>query len=309
VLRLRARAPAKVNLVLRVGLPRADGYHDVLSLMAPLDLCDEVDVSVRRGRPGPVTCRCPGRPELDGASNLAARAAEALRRRLGRSDAVHVVVAKRIPVTAGLGGGSSDAAAVLRCLARAWGVRDRRLVAAAALEVGSDVPFFLGTGASWARGRGERLRPARVRPAHLLLLYPRDPSLAIRAGDAYRWLDEARSGRPAPRRGRPAADRPENDLMEPCLARLPALRALRGWLEELGAAGPIMSGSGPTFFGAFPDRAAALAAARAVRRRRAGGDGVEAIVARTLARMPGVSPWRSPRSASSRSTRTSSRRT
>ncbi len=309
MIRLRARAPAKVNLVLRVGPSRPDGYHDIESLMAPLDLADLVEVAVTPGRSGGVRCRCPGRPDLDGAGNLAARAAMALRRRLDIDDAVDIVVHKAIPVTAGLGGGSSDAAAVLRCLARAWRVRDRHLLAEAALEVGSDVPFFLGAGAAWARGRGERLRPARVARLDLVLLYPRDPALAVRAADAYRWLDEARSGRPLPERGRPGAGRPENDLMGPCLERLPALRALPRWIGDLGGAVPIMSGSGPTFFGSFQDRSAALAAAEALAGRQAGGEGVEAIVAHTVARMPGVSPWKSPRFASSRSTRKSSRRT
>jgi len=308
VRRYRTLAPAKVNLVLRVGPARADGYHDIRSLLVPLDLADEVEVAVS-ARPGPVTCRCPGRPELDGPGNLAARAAEALRRRLGRTEGVDVLVVKRVPVTAGLGGGSSDAAAVLRCLARAWRVRDRRVLRAAALEVGSDVPFFLAGGPAWAGGRGERLRRARVAPRWLLLAYPRAAALAIRAGDAYRWLDEARSGRPPPRRGRPRADRPENDLMGPALERHPALRTLWGRLAEAGAAGAMMSGSGPTFFGAFRDGAAAARAARALAGRRIAGDGVEAIVVRTVAHSPGVSSWRSPRSASSRSTRTSSGRT
>ena len=303
MVRLRTRAPAKVNLVLRVGAARPDGFHDLETLFAPLDLADAVEVEVRPGR-GDVTCRCPGRPDLDGPSNLAARAALALRRRLGREEAIAIRVTKEVPVTAGLGGGSSDAAAVLRCLARAFGIRDRALLEEVALEVGSDVPFFLGRGPAWAEGRGERLRPARLRPRHLLLVYPRSPALALRAGEAFRWLDEARQGR-APRRERARANRPENDLMAPCLARRPALCALAGWLEELGAASPIMSGSGPTFFGSFPTRGAALVAAEALSGRQVGGAGVEAIAARTLTRMPGVSPWKSPRSASSRSTRTS----
>jgi 4-diphosphocytidyl-2-C-methyl-D-erythritol kinase len=307
VIRLRAAAPAKVNLVLRVGPPRPDGFHDLVTLMVPLDLADEVRVVVH-DLPGPVTCRCPGRPDLDGPGNLAARAALALRSRLGRRERVDVRIEKRIPVVAGLGGGSSDAAAVLRCLARAWGVRDRRLLAEVALRLGSDVPFFLGSGPAWARGRGERLRPASLSPRHLVLLYPRHPSLAIRAGDAYRWLDE---DRPAdmPQRGRPSARRPENDLMAPCLARHPALRTLREWLADAGAAAPIMSGSGPTTVGSFAGAGPARSAARKLAGRRLEGAGVEVIVARTLARMRGVSPWKSPRSASSRSARTSSRRT
>jgi 4-diphosphocytidyl-2-C-methyl-D-erythritol kinase len=304
VIRLRTSAPAKVNLVLRVGPARTDGYHEIESLLVPLDLADEVQVAVS-ARPGPVTCRCPERPDLDGPDNLAARAATLLRERLGRTDRVDIVVRKRIPVVAGLGGGSSDAAAVLRCLRRAFRVRDPAILAQVGLSVGSDVPFFLGTGPAWARGRGERLRPARVPPRHLVLLYPRDPSLGIRAGDAYRWLDEDRAGAPLPRRGRPSARRPENDLMGPCLARLPALRSLAGWLVDAGAAAPIMSGSGPTVVGSFAGRRMANAAAGRLAGRRLDGTEVEVIVARTRARMRGVSPWKSPRSASSRSTRTS----
>jgi 4-diphosphocytidyl-2-C-methyl-D-erythritol kinase len=303
VTRLSCPAPAKVNLVLRVGPPRADGYHDIQSLFVPLDLADEVRVSVRR-RPGPVTCLCPGRPDLDGPANLAARAALALRERLGRREGVDIRIEKRIPVVAGLGGGSADAAAVLRCLARAWRVRDRSLLSEVALSVGSDVPFFLGDGPAWAGGRGERLRPARVAPLHLVLLYPSDPSLGIRAAEAYRWLDEDRTAR-LPQRGKASALRPENDLMEPCLRRRPALETLRGWLAEAGAATPIMSGSGPTMFGVFPGARAARVAAGILSGRGIEGTRVEVIVARSRARMRGASPWKSPRSASSRSRRTS----
>jgi 4-diphosphocytidyl-2-C-methyl-D-erythritol kinase len=303
VLRLSCPAHAKVNLVLRVGPARGDGFHDIETLFAPLDLADEVEVAVS-SRPGPVTCRCPGFLDLEGPRNLAARAAVALRERLGRRDGVVIRIRKRIPVVAGLGGGSADAAAVLRCLARAWRTRDRALLAEIALGIGSDVPFFLGSGPAWATGRGERLRAARVAPRHLVLLYPRDPALAIRAGDAYRWIDEDR-GAIVPRRGKPTPRRPENDLMAPCVARRPLLRVLVGWLEEAGATAPIMSGSGPTFLGMFTDRESAAAAARRLAGRRLGGGVVEVIVARTVSRTRGVSPWKSPRSASSRSRRTS----
>jgi 4-diphosphocytidyl-2-C-methyl-D-erythritol kinase len=302
-MRLACPAHAKVNLVLRVGSLRPDGFHDVDTLFVPLDLADRVRVTVGK-RPGPVTCRCPGHPDLDGPGNLAARAAVALRDRLGRTGRVDIRIEKRIPVVAGLGGGSSDAAAVLRCLARAWKVRDRRLLSEVALGIGSDVPFFLGAGPAWAGGRGERLRPTRVAPRHLVLLYPRSPALAIRAGDAYRWLDEHR-GAVVPQRGRASARRPENDLMAPCVARHPSLRVLLGWLEDAGATAPIMSGSGPTVVGSYADLGSARAAARTLAGRWLDGAGVDVIVARSTARMRGAAPWRSPRSASSRSTRTS----
>jgi 4-diphosphocytidyl-2-C-methyl-D-erythritol kinase len=307
--RLVTLAPAKVNLVLRVGPLRPDGFHDVASLMVPLDLCDRVEVRVGARR-GPVTCRVPGRPGLDGATNLAARAAQAFRARFGLERAVDIVIRKRTPVTAGLGGGSSDAAAVLRCLARACRVRDGAALAEVGLSVGSDVPFFLGPGPAWAAGRGERLTPAAVPPLHLVLVYPRDPALAIRAADAYRWLDERRRGQavPAPRAGGPfRLSRVGNDLQPGCVGRHPALGPLLGLLVGSGATVAMMSGSGPTVFGLARGRAEARRIARSVEASE--GERVEVFAASTATRTPRVSTWRSPRSESSRSTRTSSRPT
>ncbi len=309
---LRARAPAKVNLVLRVGPSRPDGYHDLETLMVPLDLADEIRVHLVRGRRGPVVCHVPNRPELDGPANLAARAAEAFRRRFGVVDALDLVVDKRIPVTAGLGGGSSDAAAVLRTLAHAYGVRDSGALAAAALEVGSDVPFFLGRGPAWATGRGEVLTPVRVPTLDLVLAYPLDEALAIRAGDAYRWLDAVRqesgvtAGPPPRSRGPWIESMARNDLQGPCFERHPFLRTVAGQLVGLGATTAIMSGSGPTVLGIFPDRAAAGHAAVGARE---AGFGIEVHVVRTLQRHPGVSRWKSPRFESSPSAKKSSRRT
>jgi 4-diphosphocytidyl-2-C-methyl-D-erythritol kinase len=304
--RLVTLAPAKVNLVLRVGRARPDGYHELRSLMVPLDLADAVQVSVSTRR-GQVTCVVPGHPELDGAGNLAARAAEAFRRRFGVERGIAVRIVKRTPITAGLGGGSSDAAAVLRCLAAAFRIRDRAALSELALAIGSDVPFFLGPGPAWAGGRGERLSPLRLPVQHLVLLYPREPGLAIRAGDAYRWLDEARRGHAVPRLPRwPVSLRPTqrgNDLQPGCIARHPALGRLLGTLKSAGATVALMSGSGPTVFGLFGGRTAARRAAKAVLANE--DETVEVFVARTVHRPPRVLPWRSPRSASSRSARRS----
>jgi 4-diphosphocytidyl-2-C-methyl-D-erythritol kinase len=300
--RLATLAPAKVNLLLRVGPLRPDGFHDLASLMVPLDLGDLVEVRVSP-RAGPVTCRVPGHPGLDGAANLAARAAEGFRARFGVGRGVAIRIEKRTPVTAGLGGGSSDAAAVLRCLARAFRVRDAAALAEVGLAIGSDVPFFLGPGPAWAGGRGERLSPAAVPTRHLVLLYPGDPALAIRAGQAYRWLDEARAVRrvpPLPRRAsRYRPTQVGNDLEAPCMARHPALGALRGLLVGAGATAALMSGSGPTVFGLFAGRAEARRAARVVQAAVEGQD-VQVLVARTVQRPPRIATWRSPRSASSR---------
>jgi 4-diphosphocytidyl-2-C-methyl-D-erythritol kinase len=304
LLELRAVAPAKVNLVLRVGPRRADGYHDLATLLVPLDLCDELRVRVWTGQGGPIGCRVPGRPDLDGPGNLAARAAEALRLRFGLADRISILLRKRIPVTAGLGGGSSDAAAVIRCLARAYGVRSRQALAQVALSVGSDVPFFLGSGAAWATGRGERLRPARVPALDFLIAYPSDPALAIRAGQAYAWLDAARgiraSGRErAPKAGfsgarldarrrasaiRQIAARLANDLEAPCLAHRPPLERLRRAVAGAGSLSAILSGSGPAIFGLFGSRGEALRGASVLRR--SVGPGVALIAARSRQRLP-----------------------
>jgi 4-diphosphocytidyl-2-C-methyl-D-erythritol kinase len=311
--KLRTLAPAKVNLVLRVGPLRADGFHEIRSLMVPLDLADVVEIEVghRRGR---VTCEVPGRPELCGPGNLAARAAVAFRVRFGIDRAIRVRIEKRTPVTAGLGGGSSDAAATLRCLARAFAVDDRRGLHELAAGIGSDVPFFLGRGAAWAAGRGEALTPAEVPPLHLVLVYPPDPELAIRAGDAYRWLDELRQRRgSAPPR---LSDRPDrfslpragNDLEEACLVQRPALAPLLGLLREAGARKAMMSGSGPTCFGVFADRGAARSAALSIGAE-GRGVGCRVLAVRTVRGLARVTRWRSPRSASSRSTKRSSRPT
>jgi 4-diphosphocytidyl-2-C-methyl-D-erythritol kinase len=303
--RLLTSAPAKVNLVLRVGPPRPDGYHDLSTLMVPLDLGDAVEVRVG-ARKGPVSCTVPGHRELDGPGNLAARAAAAFRDRFGVDRAVAIRIEKRTPITAGLGGGSSDAAAVLRCLARAFGVRDAAALAEVGLSIGSDVPFFLGPGPAWAAGRGERLRPAEVPPLHLVLLYPRDPALAIRAADAYRWLDaDRRDSRlpPLPRPSRWRATLLGNDLQPPCVKRHPALDRSLERLTGAGATATLMSGSGPTVFGLFANRASARRAAKGLGA--AAGPDLEVHLARTVTRQPGVSRWRSPRSASTRSTRRS----
>jgi 4-diphosphocytidyl-2-C-methyl-D-erythritol kinase len=304
--RLVVPAPAKVNLVLRVGPRRGDGYHEILSLLAPLDLADTVEVAVG-ARAGGVTCRVPGRPDLDGPANLAAKAAALVKERFGRREAVAIRIAKRIPVTAGLGGGSSDAAAVIRALARAFRIRDRAALGEIALEVGSDVPFFLARGPAWARGRGEKLAPARVPTLDLVLLYPSDPSLAIRAKDAYAWLDQDRTLHAPSVPRRTSAWRPAllgNDLEPPCVGRHPSLSGLMGHLVKHGGRPVIMSGSGPSVFGLYESRMAARGAARSIAKEVAGAQ-VKVLAVRTLVRQPRVVPWISPRSASSPSTRRS----
>lgn len=294
---MRLDAPGKINLSLRVVGRRADGFHLLDSRFVLLELADRLLLL-----PG-----CSGlRVEGEGVAGLPLDATNLAWRGLiaGLGDEPHTVclaLDKRIPVASGLGGGSSDAAAVLRCLARAFRIRDAAALAEIALEIGSDVPFFLGPGPAWAEGRGEDLTPADVPPQHLVLVYPADPALAIRAGDAYRWLDATRQGRRprlAPRFARFEPSLAGNDLEPPCVGERPRLATLLGLLVGRGAAAAIMSGSGPTVFGLFPDRNAAARAARALAEE-IGERDVTILAARTVRRHPGVTPWRSPRFASS----------
>lgn len=287
----RVSAPAKVNLTLRVLGRRPDAFHELSSLFAPISLADHLDVRVGGTR---IRVRVPGRPELETPDNLCARAATAFAAETGLPSGVDVRLEKRIPIAAGLGGGSADAAAVLRCLARAHGLRagDPR-VARAALAVGSDVPFFLRATPAHARGRGELLDPAPTLPdLHFLIV---KPPFGVSAGEAYRALARLREeGRLPPGRDRPlpaafanadAVARALHNDLETAVVRLyPELADLRVRLRRAGARGVLMSGSGSCFFGLFADAASARIGARlfAVRPKEA------VLLARALRRAPGV---------------------
>jgi 4-diphosphocytidyl-2-C-methyl-D-erythritol kinase len=279
-------APAKINFGLRVVGRRVDGYHELDSVFLPLDLVDEVWLEPAPGGLAlALAGDAPGVPEDD--RNLAVRAARAFAEAagLGADPDLRLGLRKSIPAAAGLGGGSSDAGAVLRALAalHPGRVAPERL-RALALGLGADVPFFLDPRPARVTGVGERIEPLAGVPALWLLLAspglplataevyrafdalapaltPADPASTVRA---LRALAEA-GGDPArlPRGVLEAALR--NDL-EPSAARLcPPVPRLRARLGALGAPGVGLSGSGPTLYGVFADRAAAERAAEALR--------------------------------------------
>lgn len=166
---LSAEAFAKINRELRVGGPRPDGYHEIHSRFASIDLADRLEVEGADDLE--LSCSVPA---LSDESNLVARAARALATRLHRKPAARIHLEKGIPIGAGLGGGSADAAVALLLLSRMWESRleEAELLAIAA-ELGSDVPYFLIGGEVDVSGRGERLRPLPDRPPEeLLLLIP-----------------------------------------------------------------------------------------------------------------------------------------
>ena len=187
-MRLTVRAHAKVNLDLRVLGVRADGYHELRTVFQAIELHDTL---VCTDTPGPFTlkCRTPGVP-LD-AGNLVWKAAAALWTALGRGgdirDAV-IQIDKKIPVEAGLGGGSADAAAALMGLGRLWGGAPITLLREVGATIGADVPFFLSGGTALGLGRGEEIYPLVDLPPHYVVIVR--PPFGVSTAEAYAWYDE-----------------------------------------------------------------------------------------------------------------------
>lgn len=259
---IQERACAKVNLTLGVTGRRSDGYHTLDSLMVTTDLCD--DVTVTRCREVIVTCTGMFLPYR----NTLRAAAERYRALTGRGARIHVY--KRIPAEAGLGGGSADAAAVLRGMQRLYGEAEERDLYDIALRVGADVPFCLQGGLCRAQGVGEVLTPFRLgAPLHLVLAKPA-------AGVSTRALFERINlPQPLPDTARAMAALSGGDvralglllcnaLQAEAEALVPEIGTLRQRLLALGALGASMTGSGSAVFGLFETSEAAAAACAAI---------------------------------------------
>jgi 4-diphosphocytidyl-2-C-methyl-D-erythritol kinase len=259
-------APAKINLSLRVLGVRPDGYHELRTVFQSLALHDTLIIRRRRG-PFGIECNDPNCPA--DSTNLIWRAASAVWKSAGRrgspSDIV-VAVDKRIPVAAGLGGGSSDAAAALRAFARMWRIDQARLPALAK-ALGADVPFFLEGGTVLGIERGDLLFPLIDRPRSWVTLVI--PSFGISTKEAYGWFD---ADRPPPEEGK-------NDLEAPVARRHPEIRRIVSALRGAGASQAAMSGSGSAVFGLFDRQTAAVRAASVLRTRTR-----RTLVTRTVAR-------------------------
>jgi 4-diphosphocytidyl-2-C-methyl-D-erythritol kinase len=238
---IRVHAFAKLNLSLAVIGTRPDGFHAIDSLVQTIDLCDEITVDLGGGR---LTIEN-DLPDLKG-GDLAAVAAEALLRAKNAVDGVTIRVRKRIPAGAGLGGGSSDAAAVLVTLNRLLDpTLDDAEMARVAAGIGSDVPLFLRGGLLRVSGRGERIEAVGppVRERFLVVI----PPVHCDTGEVYRRFD-AGGHLPSERAG-PG----ENALLRPALELHPALARYDRAVRDSGADYAGMSGSGAAFFAAFSD--------------------------------------------------------
>jgi 4-diphosphocytidyl-2-C-methyl-D-erythritol kinase len=257
---LRVRAPGKVNLCLFVGRPREDGLHPLVSVVQPVSLADEL--TLEPAPPGAEADEvvCPG---VDG-PNLAGRALALFREATGwDAPPQRLTITKRVPVAAGMGGGSADAAAALRLAAHAAGRDDSDLLDLAT-RLGADVPSQLIAGRTLMTGAGERVRrlPDPEPFGVVILALPH----ALATADVYRAFDELRAGRDAGELAeleRAGDGLPvHNDLQDPARALCPAIDNALAAVASAGAVHVLVSGSGPTVVGLFPDAERGAAAAR-----------------------------------------------
>jgi 4-diphosphocytidyl-2-C-methyl-D-erythritol kinase len=268
---LTVTAPAKINLDLRVLQRRPDGFHELRTLFQEIALHDTVTAEASRGR---FAIRGDAAAMPLDRSNLAWRAAEALWRASGRTGPMpgaRLTIEKRIPPRAGLGGGSSDAAATLVALDRLWRLRLGSLALLRIARVlGADVPFFLVGGTVLGLGRGDDLHPLVDLPAWPVVLVL--PPVGVDTASAYRWLAARRSragssGGPMPLASQAAVGPGPgwvNDLEEDVVERHPEIGAARQALLEAGAWHARMSGSGSAVFGLYRSAPAARRAASAL---------------------------------------------
>ena len=283
---MKIRAPAKINLGLRVVGKRADGYHLLDTIMLPISLWD--DLTIRRLRPKHlsgtvrVTCDHPDVPH--GEANLAYRAARLLLNRQKSAPGIHIHLTKRIPIGAGLGGGSTDAAATLIGVNRLLGLRlSLRQLRRLALSLGADVPFFISGKPARARGIGEKLTLLKSIPdIPLVVIYP---NIAVSTAWVFRnlraKLTKSRLNNSI-KTSLKSSDRLRrllvNDLETVALRRYPQIGWQKNRLIREGALGALMSGSGSAVFGIFESQRRAALAYRSLRKE----EGVQAFLVKVL---------------------------
>jgi 4-diphosphocytidyl-2-C-methyl-D-erythritol kinase len=273
---IHSLAPAKINLYLRIVGRRSDGYHLLDSMMVPISLYDDISITVDPGEQG-VACpgaalvvRCDDPTVPDGEMNLAYKAAALVCQEAGLQARMCVHLRKRIPAGAGLGGGSSDAAAVLKSLNAllALGWTEARLCELGA-RLGADVPFFIPCRPAHIGGIGDivtTVPPLPPRPVVLVV-----PPFGVSTPWAYRRFDEVLPAGPVsvqpwrlPPGQWPRREWLVNDLEHAILPAYPPIAALKAALRRLGAEGVLMSGSGSSVFGIFRHRTVAERAVTAL---------------------------------------------
>lgn len=263
---LTLSAPAKINYLLDVIGKRPDGYHELRMIMQRVNLCDQITLTLTNKPEIQVTCDTKGAP--DGPKNIAWKAARALLDLAQSKSGVHIGITKNIPVAAGLGGGSSDAAAVLMGMNELLqcGFTDQELMNAGC-KIGADVPFFIFKKTALAEGIGEKLTPLPEMPKCWILLI--NPGVHVSTAWVYRSLQLTKKGglNILPKFFTSLEDIVailSNDLESVTIPAFPVIAAIKSRLMELGATGSMMSGSGPTVFGMFENFDAAESARREI---------------------------------------------
>lgn len=285
---MKIRAPAKINLGLRVVGKRVDGYHLLDTILVPVSLYDEIYItkSVRKGRSSTpeliITCDNPAVPSDE--QNIVFRAADLIIKENSIDEPLRIHIKKRIPVGAGLGGGSSDAAATLIAMNSLFRLNySNRQLKNRAYSLGADVPFFIGGMPARARGIGERLTPIQSLPwKWAVIIYPGFP---VATAWVYRNF-QATLTKPMANTSIISLLKKRfgqrrllvNDLETVTLARYPRIEFLKQTLIAEGAAGALMSGSGSAVFGLFDSRGIAARALSRLHKE----DGVETFLVRLL---------------------------
>jgi 4-diphosphocytidyl-2-C-methyl-D-erythritol kinase len=250
------KAPAKVNYLLDVIRRRPDGYHDLRMVMQRVNLCDEITLTLANNPGISVHCGKVGVP--DGPGNIAWKAACALLDLDDRNQGVEIAITKNIPVAAGLGGGSSDAASVLMGMNEllGLGLSDQRLMEIG-VKLGADVPFFIFKKTALAQGIGEALTVMPEMPRAWVLLV--NPGVHVSTAWVYNNLKLTNRGELAklPTFYGSVSDICSifaNDLESVTVPAFPVIAGIKNGMLQHGALGAMMSGSGPTVFGLFQDR-------------------------------------------------------
>jgi len=264
---IRKLSPAKVNLYLRVLRKRQDGYHDIASLMQRISLCDEMFFKpAQRG----ISVRCPGSSLPENKENIVFRAAETFFARADHiSEGIDITINKMIPIAAGLGGGSSNAATTLMTLNEIFNCHyttdDLMKIG---VTLGADVPFFIFAKTAWAFGIGDRLQIAEnIPPLTLLLVNPRfelSTKLIYKNLNLRLTNKKIRYSIPRFLTVHDLAKGLINDLETVSIRMHPVLADIKDHLMKCGALGALMSGSGPTVFGLFEKDEQAIAAEKAL---------------------------------------------
>jgi 4-diphosphocytidyl-2-C-methyl-D-erythritol kinase len=268
---IRVSAYAKINLFLAVLGRRPDGFHDIFTVMRRTSLCDEVSVETVADGRGDIELSVIGGEDVPTDSgNLAYRAAEGYLERAGIRDSVKITLEKKIPARAGLGGGSADAAATLRALERIYGALDSTEILDIAASLGSDVPFCIFGWTAVCEGRGEIITPVTDKRKMHLVIAKKERSVSTPA--AFSRIDEAKELGKIPKA-------PQDECYSALLkylaneGELPTtlynsfefslgeleedILDLKKKMRDFGALGALMSGSGPSVVGIFPDEKSA----------------------------------------------------